>query len=651
MHNMFHLRVVLLRRLIVCSALLTASSLSSFTYAAESVVDQHQLGTKYSPLKKITTENVANLQVAWEYHTGDGAHPKPGSLTSFQDQPSLIEGNLVVCTTHRRVIALDPETGAERWVFDPKDPETGMKKCRGVANWIDNQAAEGAFCKTRIFLGTADYRLLAIDAKTGKLCPQFGEQGQVKMPVSKAEIFTGEVLANSRPAIVNDVIVVGSTVADNQRVEAPSGRVLAFDARTGTQLWEFDPLPQDPADPAMKSWTKGTTEGFGAGNVWASIAVDQKLDMVYLPTSSASSDFYGAGRPGDNNYTSSVVALRGKTGEVAWHFQFVHHNVFDYDTPSQPLLMDLPHNGKMVPALVQNTKMGLIFAFNRETGESLVPIEERPVPQNGLVEGEVLSATQPFPVGMPALMPLGFGPDDVWGFTPLDEWLCRRKVESLNYGPIYTPASLQGTIFSPSVGGGPNWGGGAYSPEKQLMIVPSNRVPTIVTLVPRDQAVIKEGQVIEATSEMIFPVAGSPYVPKVQGLLSIFGAPCSKPPWAALTAVNMATREIEWEVPLGSVDKMSPLPVPWDLGMPGAGGPLVTAGGLVFIGYSLDDTLKAFDLATGELLWEGELPAAGTAVPVSYEVDGQQYIVIPAGGHSMYNSTMGDSVMAFKLKN
>lgn len=620
--------------------------------APASVVDQHQLGTKYSPLKQINKSNVTQLELAWEYRTGDGAHPKPGSLTSFQDQPSLIEGNLVVCTTNRRIIALDPATGQERWVFDPKDPETGMKKCRGIANWIDTQAEEGAFCKSRIFLGTADYRLIALDARSGKPCPGFGVEGQVKMPVSKPEIFTGEVLANSRPAIVNDVVVVGSTVADNQRVEAPSGRVLAFDARTGEPLWEFDPLPRDPADPAAKSWSRGTAEGFGGGNVWAGMSVDQALDLVYLPTSSASSDFYGADRAGDNHYTSSVVALRGKTGEVVWHFQFVHHNVFDYDTPSEPLLIDYPHNGKMVPALVQNTKMGLIFVFNRETGEPLVPIEERKVPQEGAVPGEVLSPTQPFPVGMPAVMPQGFSLDDVWGFTPLDKWLCRKKAEKLNYGPIYTPASEKGTIFSPSVGGGPNWGGGGYDPESQIMVVPSNRIPTIVTLVPREKAVLKEGQAIEATSEMIFPVAGSPYVPKVQGLLSIFGAPCSKPPWAALTAVDLAQRKIVWEVPLGSVDKMSPLPLPmpWELGMPGAGGPLVTAGGLVFIGYSLDDTLKAFDLHTGSLLWEADLPAAGTAVPVTYEADGQQYVVIAAGGHSMYGSTMGDSVVAFRLK-
>lgn len=632
------------------SCMLLGLVLSQHAFASGSVVDQHQSGTKYSPLTQITRGNITDLDVAWEYHTGDGANPKPNSLTSFQDQPSMIEGNLVVCTTNRRIIALNPKTGEERWVYDPQDPETGMKKCRGVANWIDHQAEDGSLCRSRIIFGTADYRLIAIDAKSGKPCPQFGTKGQVRMPISKEEIFVGEVVANSRPAIVNDVVVVGSSVADNQRIESPSGRVLAFDARTGKQLWEFDPLPRDPADPAAKSWEKGSAVGFGAGNVWASMSVDQELDMVYLPTSSPTGDFYGAGRAGDNHYSSSIVALKGKTGEVAWHFQFVHHNVFDYDTPSQPLLIDFPHEGRMIPALVQNNKTGLIFAFNRETGEPLIPVEERPVSQTGKVKGESLSPTQPFPVGIPALSPLSFSPDDVWGFSPLDEWLCRRKVERLNYGGIFTPASEQGTIFFPSVGGGPNWGGGSYDPESKLMVVPSNRVPTIVTLVPREKAVFKEGQAIEATSEMIFPVAGSAYVPKVQGLLSIFGAPCSKPPWAVLTAVNMATREIAWEVPLGSVDKMSPLPVPWDLGMPGAGGALITAGGLVFIGYSLDDTLKAFDLNNGELLWEGELPAAGTSVPVSYEIDNEQYVVIPAGGHSMYNSTMGDSVMAFKLR-
>jgi quinoprotein glucose dehydrogenase len=621
---------------------------------AQSAVDQHQTGAKYSPLKLINNTNVANLEKAWEFHTGDlPAKDSKGKFIAFEDQPSMIEGSLIVCSTARRIIALDPQTGKQRWAFASLDAATvktiATQKCRGVANWVDTQAPVNTLCRSRIFIGTADYRLVAIDAKTGKPCEAFGEHGVVKMPTTKPELFAGEVVATSAPAVVNDIIVVGSAVADNQRVDAPSGRVLAFDARTGKPAWEFDPVPRNPADPAMKSWSKGT-HGFGGGNVWSSMAVDQKLDLVYLPTTSASGDFYGGGRDGDNHYSTSVVALRGKTGEVAWHYQVVHHNVFDYDVPSQPMLIDYPYKGQLVPALVQNTKMGLIFVFNRETGEPLVPIEERRVPQNGKVATETLSPTQPFPVGMPTLAPQGFTPADAWGFTFIDEYLCRKKVEKLNYGPIYTPPSELGTIFSPSSGGGPNWGGGAYDPASHIMIVPSNRVPMVVKLVRRETVKLEQHQAIETGGTMTFANAGSPYVVQIDPLLSSLGAPCSAPPWAALTAVDLVQRKVIWEVPLGSIEKLAPIPIPYEIGTPGAGGPLATAGGLVFIGYTLDDKLRAFDLHSGKVLWKTELPAAGTAVPVTYEVAGEQYIVIAAGGHSMYGSTMGDAVVAYKLK-
>ncbi len=635
--------------LVALSAVISAASVAAFG------IDQHQLGAKYSPLNQINRDNVADLALAWEYHTGEVAPAgTTDSLIAFEDQPSLIEGNLVVCTPSRRLIALDPQTGEERWVYDPKARKTGMQKCRGIVNWIDNQAAEGASCKSRIFLGTADNRLVAIDAKNGKACDGFGEHGAVQINPSKPEIFPGELLITSRPAVVNGVVVVGSAVADNQRVDAPSGRVLAFDARTGAQVWEFDPLPRNASNPAAKSWAKGTAEGFGGGNVWSDMATDQALDLVYLPTTSPSGDFYGGDRAGDNNYSTSVVALKGSTGEVVWHFQFVHHNVFDYDIPAQPMLIDFPHNGKLVPALVQNTKMGLIFVFDRATGEPLTPIVERPVPQEGKVKGEMLSPTQPFPKGMPVLAPQSFSPDDAWGFTFIDEWLCRNKVEELNYGPIYTPVSEKGTIFSPSAGGGPNWGGGAYDPQSHIMVVPSNRVPMVISLIPADQPNPDEGRATESLMAMTFPITGSPYHYKVEPLLSPLGSPCSEPPWAVLTAVDMEKGEIVWEVPLGSIDKMLPVKLPWEmdlsLGTPGAGGPLLTAGGLVFIGYTLDDRFRAFDLKSGEIVWQVDLPAAGTAVPVSYEAGGEQYVVIPAGGHTMYRTTLGDSVVAYKLK-
>jgi quinoprotein glucose dehydrogenase len=644
------INILLCSRRGLAAATLLALLAAPAMHAAEPFTDQRQLGTKYSTLAQINRSNVAGLAPAWEYHTGETSHDTH-VLDAFEDEPSLIDGNLIVCTTSRRLIALDPATGAQRWVYDPKAKLAGMRKCRGISAWTDAQAAADAVCKTRIFLGTSDYRLVAVDSKTGKACPDFGDHGEVQMHSTKPEIMPSEVSANSRPAVVNGVVVVGSTVADDQRVDAPSGRVLAFDARTGKPAWEWDPIPRKPEDPAMKTWLKGGPIIHGAGNVWAEMAVDESLDLVYLPTSSPSVDFYGASRPGANAYADSVVALKGKTGEVAWYFQFVHHNLWDYDTPSQPLLIDYPHNGQMVPALVQNTKMGLIYVFDRRTGEPLVPIEERPAPTQGVAPGEWLSPTQPWPVGMPAVATQGLTPDDAWGFTPIDRWLCKNRIEELNYGPMFTPPSLKGTVLMPGAAGGPDWGGGAYDPKSHLMVVASTGVPLVITLVPRETVTINKDQAIETGKPMMFPSAGTPYVAKMEPLLSPLGTPCTAPPWAKFVAVDLVQKKIAWEVPLGSIDKLAHLPFAADIpyGTPGAGGPLVTAGGLAFIGFTLDDRIRAFDLHTGEILWKADLPAAAMATPMSYEVNGQQYVVIPAGGHSMYGSTKGDSVVAYKL--
>ncbi|TGD71803.1 pyrroloquinoline quinone-dependent dehydrogenase [Mangrovimicrobium sediminis] len=610
--------------------------------------DDYQAGTKYSSLQQINRANVGELELAWEYHTGDLAPEGFQGLVAFEDHPRLVDGKLIVCSIERRVIALDPASGEELWTFDPGRSASMTKKCRGVGHWVDRDAPAGTQCRSRLFLGTDDYRLLAIDAATGRACEDFGEDGVVAMPTDRPLLWTGEVAAGSDPAVVGNVVVVASAVVDSQRVAAPSGRVLAFDARSGAPLWQFDPVPRDPNDPAMTSWGKGT-EGFGQGNVWSSMAVDNKLGLVYLPTTSTSDDFYGGNRPGDNHYTTSVVALRGATGEVAWHYQLVHHNVFDYDIPTRPMLIDYPVNGRLVPALLQNTKQGLVFIFDRASGEPLVPIAEQPVPQTGAVPGEQLSPTQPIPQGMPTLAPQGFSPDDVWGFTPLDRHLCRKKVEEHLWGPAYMPASLQGTVISPAFGGGPNWGGGAYDPHSHVMVVPSNRVPNIIRLIPRDELQLEGGFKVEASGKMVFENKGSPYAPEIQPLLSIFGAPCSEPPWAALTALDIVQKKILWEVPLGSIKELSPIPLDWNLGAPGAGGPLLTAGGLVFIGYATDNTLRAFDAASGEVLWQAPLPAPANSVPVTYEVDGEQYLVVPAGGHSVYGKTTGDSVRAYRL--
>ncbi|MYM64058.1 pyrroloquinoline quinone-dependent dehydrogenase [Pseudomaricurvus sp. HS19] len=613
-------------------------------------VDQHQTGTQYSPLSQINAGNVAQLEKVWEYRAGDlPAEVNMQELISLQDQPTLIGDNLIVCSATRQLTALNPATGDVRWTFNPEISDAiATKKCRGIGNWTDIQAETGSECKTRLFLGTTDYRLIAIDANTGKRCSGFGDNGEVQMPPSKEELWPGEVAAGSNPTVINDVVVVGSSVADMQRADPPSGRVMAYDARSGEFRWSFDPVPRDASDPAMATWGKGT-DSFGQGNVWSSMATDQALDLIYLPTTSASDDYYGGNRPGDNLYSTSVVALRGSTGEVVWHQQLVHHNVWDYDIPARPMLIDYPHNGEMVPALVQNTKMGMIFVFDRATGEPLVPIEERPVPQEGIVPGEVLSPTQPFPVGMPNVMPHSFSPEDTWGFTPIDAYLCKSAAEEYDYGPIYTPISEKGTIMMPAAGGGPNWGSGGYDPDSNIMVIPSNRVPMVAKLVPRAKAKETYEMNVEGLS-MGFSNPGSDYALEMKPLMSPLGAPCSAPPWAALTAVDIVKKEIVWEVPLGSLKKMMPFGLDLLYGTPGAGGPLVTAGGLVFIGYTLDNSLRAFDIKTGEVLWEDELPFAGNSVPVTYEVNGEQYIVMPAGGHSMYTAKPGDAFVAYKLK-
>ncbi len=632
----------------------TVAQLACFAIAATvSVVsadtEERNYGSKYSPLKSINKSNLDQLQVAWQYHTGD--FPEDVGLTAFQDTPVLVGDNLIVCSVTRQVIALDPATGKKRWQYDPQSPVSSTNKCRGVSVWEDKQVEQGAQCKTRLLFGTSDYRLIALDAESGKPCDSFGEQGIVQMPVSKPELIPGEVSALSRPAIVNGVVVVGSSVMDNQRLEAPSGRVLAFDARTGEQLWDFDPVPRAADNPAMKTWKNGAPLN-GGGNVWSGMVVDEELDMVYLPTTSPSVDFYGGERHGDNLYTDSVVALKGSTGEVVWHFQVVHHDVWDYDLPTPGMLVDYPHNGEMVPALVQNTKQGLIFIFDRRTGEPLVPIEERPVPQEGAVAGEKLSPTQPFPVGMPAVSPQGFTPDDVWGFTPIDKWLCKRAAEKLLTGPIYTPPSEQGTVYQPAPSGGPNWGGGAYDPASNIMVIPSNTVPLIVKHEKRAAAEASgsmEKSHADLSAGFTFTNAGSAYVTTIKPFLSPLGAPCSAPPWAKLTGVDLVKKEIVWEIPLGSIEHLAPVPIPWELGTPGGGAPLVTAGGVAFIGFATDYQFRAIDIATGEILWSAELPSPANSTPVTYMYRGEQYIVVPAGGHSMWGTELGDAVVAFKL--
>ncbi len=605
-------------------------------------------GTKYSPLDQINRENVRKLEIAWTYQTGEGKRPR-----AFQTTPILVNDLLIACATNDLVFALNPQSGEEVWSFDPKYEPSAYgavnMKCRGVSTWSDHQAAEGSICQTRIIYGTGDLRVIALDAETGRTCPGFGDDGTVIVDAGKKLTEHDEVQFHSPPSIINDVAIFGTSLFDLYRIDGPSGKIRAFSTRTGALLWEFDPVPRDPTDPAYKTWGKNSAEVFGSANVWSFTSGDPENDLVFLPTTTPSVDWYGGSRPGNNNYSNSLVALRASTGELVWHYQIVHHGIWDYDLPSQPIVADLGKDGDVIPAVILLTKQSMVFVFNRLTGEPVYPIEERAVPQSTDVPGEWLSPTQPF-VDTPApLNDLHLTEEDMWGFTWFDKNDCKKKLRALKSEGLYTPPSLQGTILNPAGAGGMNWGGGTIDPRTGLLVVPTLHTSAIVKLVPREEA--DAGQVSSAKVKMSFPLTGTPYVGELQFFLSSWGAPCTKPPWARLSAIDLTDGSLEWQVPLGSIKNESPFPfTDWEMGTPMAGGPISTAGGLTFIAATTDDRIRAFDIETGKKLWQADLPAGGQATPMAYEFNGKQYIVTAAGGHIYYeNATKGDYIVAFAL--
>jgi len=610
-------------------------------------------GTRYSSLDQITPDNVDELELAWRYRTGERQRRGDKVFEQSKDQniPLLVAGNLIVCTPFNRVIALDPATGKERWVFDAEISltleEPATYACRGVAYWRDESSSEEALCHERLLFGTNDLRLFAIDARTGKQCAGFGNGGVVALPPSKPEFYRGEVQHMAPPAIINDVVVLGSAIGDNKRVDTPSGKVQAFSAKDGRRLWEFEPIPKSPDDPAYRTWGEDGPLNVGSSNVWSNMAVDEDRDIVFLPVSTPAPDNYGGNRPGNNEYANSLVALRGRTGEMIWHYQILHHSVWDYDLAPQPLLVDLPRDGKLVPVVVQNTKQGLIFIFHRETGEPFFPIEERPVPQ-GDVPGEWYSPTQPFPTKPPPLLKLTVTEEDMWGFTFWDKGECREALKGLRHDGIYTPASFQGSVIYPWTGGGANWGGPAFDPTRGLMIVNTSRVMKIskmVTMADADKDTSSDGFHYGPPEKM----KGTPYAIKDSLFVSPWGAPCNKPPWGGLTAVDLAKGTILWDVPFGSIEEELPIPLPWNLGMPNIGGPIITASGLIFIAATMDRNFRAFDIDTGDELWREKLPATTMTTPITYDVGGRQYVVVVSGGHAEVPSVRGDYVSAFAL--
>ena len=598
-------------------------------------------GQRYSSAAEIDRANVSDLEVAWEYRTGD-LRRRSATMrrAATEGTPILVGNSLVFCTPFNEIIALDPGSGTERWRFDPgidlDQRPANQFVCRGVTHWHDPE--DPAACADRIFTGTNDARLIAVDAATGERCRDFGSNGEVRIDPGMELLWPGEFQITSPPVVVGETVVVGSAISDNARVVAPTGSVRAFDVWTGAPKWDFDPI--------VRSGERGAAENprEGHANVWAPMSVDADRGLLFLPTSSPSPDFYGGLRPGDNRHANSVVALRGDTGEVVWSFQTIHHDVWDYDVPAQPGLYSVWKDGSEHDVVAQVTKTGFVFVLDRDTGEPFLPIEERPVSQ-AAAPGETLSPTQPFPVATPPIVPSTLSPDDAFGITWFDRRACRKLIEQSVATGLFTPPSERGTVLRPFTGGGANWGGAAFDHTRNLLVVNMSNLAHQVQLIPADR--------VEAAREVyhdqeVSPQTGAPYGMKRVTLLSPLGLPCTPPPWGVLAGVDLASGRIVWRRTIGTTEDLSPAPG-IELGTPNFGGPIITAGGLVFIGAAMDDYLRAFDVETGEELWRGRLPAGGQATPMTYRWRDRQYVVIYAGGNARAGTRLGDSVIAFAL--
>jgi quinoprotein glucose dehydrogenase len=609
-----------IRQGFVCACLVAACRATSSPIVPDaggdwSAYGRDALGSRHSPLTQIDSSNVASLTVAWTYRTGEPL-PTADRRRSLEVTPLVADGAMYIVTPLGKVVALDPVTGAERWKFDAKvDASTrfGDFASRGVSLWSD-----------RVIVPTVDGRLIALDRATGGLVAGFGSNGTVDLrtPLRNAPFEFAEYELTSPPAIVNDVIVVGSAIADNNRTDAASGEVRGYAADNGRLLWTWDPVPQDPRDSAYAAWQGTNAHRTGAANAWSVIAADPQRDLVFVPTGSASPDYFGGERLGRNDYANSIVALRASTGKVVWHFQTVHHDLWDYDNASPPLLAAV--RGR--PAVLQATKTGMLFVLDRETGVPIFPVEERAVPRSD-VAGEQSWPTQPFS-SLPPLSPHSWD-----GRT--ENSACQALMRGLRNEGIFTPPSLQGSLITPSNIGGAHWGGLTFDPTRQLAIVPVNRLAAMVQLVPAASANL---DTLRAQRSRIgfedTRMRGTPYIMRRKILFVPPGVPCTPDPPAALVAIDLNTGTKKWETPT----------------MPALGGPISTASGLTFMAGTIDRKIRAFDTRTGRELWGADLPAGGKATPMTYlGRDGRQYVVIAAGGDGETWGA-GDAIVAFALR-
>jgi quinoprotein glucose dehydrogenase len=594
-----------------------------------------QAGQRYSANTQITPDNVKDLKVAWTYRTGDLSKPGEKATLAFEATPILANNSLYLCSPRNRIAALDPTTGKEKWMRDLKPNTDGATviTCRGVSYWKDSQAAAGAVCSQRIFAATIDGKMWALDADTGKPCDGFGTGGKVDLHDNLGFIEKpGLYGVSSAPTVVGDKVITGSKIIDFHNVDMPGGVVRALDARTGAVVWAFTAAPPSlpPSD--------GKTYPRSAPNVWAPMSVDVDRKLIFLPTGTPQVDAV-IGKDDWDYYGSSVVALNTETGQPVWHYQFVHKDIWDYDTPAQPLLFDYKApDGATIPALAQATKMGYIFVLNRETGKPIFPVVETPVSTGGLQKG--LSPTQPIPTLPEHQVTIKKMTDkDMFGFALIDKWDCQTRFNKLKNDGIFTPFYAESSVDYPVSVGGMDWGGLAFDPKRNLLVVNSNSVVGAHHLAPHTDG------------SGYSPLIGTPYRQVYDNMMSMFGAPCNAPPWGKLAAINITTGKKVWERPLGTTRDEAPWPLWFPLGVPNQGGAITTASGLTFIAATTDRYFRAFSTETGKELWRVSLPAAGQSLPMTYRLDanGKQYVVLSAGGHSALHNKQGDYVVAYAL--
>ena len=636
-------------------------------------------GQRYSPLSQLTPANVAGLQVAWHVHTGD-TRGRPGDPveTTFEVTPLKVGNRLFLCTPHQSVIALDATSGQQLWRHDPQiqgNLALQHLTCRGLsyrpssaetgtavapdfaasASTAGSSAAEPAApvessraCTAMLFMPTADGRLLALDPATGALCTGFGGgKGQIDLWANMPNHQPGAYYSTSPAVVTGKLVIVGGTVLDNVSTHEQSGVIRAFDVATGALVWNWDSGKPDATAPIGP----GERYTVNSPNSWSISSVDEALGMVYVPMGNQPPDQWGGNRSAAvERYSSSVVALDLATGQVRWVFQTVHHDLWDYDVPSQPSLVDLHVNGATVPALVQPTKQGELFVLDRRTGLPIHGVQEVAAPQ-GAAQGDRTAPTQPrsaLSFDAPRLTGR-----DMWGATLFDQLACRIAFHRLRYEGRFTPPSTQGSLVYPGNFGVFNWGGVAVDPRRQVAFTTPTYLAFVSRLVPRpdDTALMVQTDgppsgSLPALNENF----GAPFAVQLAPFLSPLGLPCQAPPWGYVAGADLSTGKIAWKHRNGTVRDLSPLPFPFKMGVPNLGGPIVTAGGVAFLSGSMDDFVRAYDVSSGRQLWESRLPAGGQATPMTYTgADGRQYLLVVAGGHGSTHTRAGDSVIAYAL--